>query len=146
MIEFGANQVETYFKNSFTAWSVNQLLEWRNESEGCLRILKQFAAEPAFIALTVIGVIETVVRTILAGLVKIFDLFVSDKSCIFTASDYLVDSVNTAGLGTCLAAFEILGNWYSHDGELETGRAICKSNDEFYKNYVRPVSDYRLCQ
>lgn len=143
MKNLGFYYEDLHLSRTFTVWSLNHVLLWRNESSCCPDRVRRVLVEPVFVLIGLIGVVETVVRAVLALLVKPVDLFVSEESCIADLSHYLINTTSIAALGVMFAMFECIANWYSPEDEERNTEIIRR---DYYKNYqdvILPLIEYK---
>ena len=107
---------------SLTFWTAHRLMKWRDEPSS--EPIKIAAAEIAFLGIALFGLIETIVRLVLALLLKPIDLFVSEESWFSNIYEYLPDGAALSGVSTVIAIEEIATNLLSEKTEVATGVSI----------------------
>ena len=128
---------------SFTYWSTNRVLEWRN-ADSDMQAFKVVVAEAAFLGLTVVGLIESIARIALLLLIRPVDLFVTDGSCIDAFYTYVLSSCSLSVFATFISITEIVTNLLSYKDELAINKSVSNALKWAEDRFLFALGSYRF--
>ena len=140
LIKHGATKQDIDDASSFSYSLGEKLLLWRDEGSWTRCI----AAEAAFLGVMLLGTIESLVRGVLALLVKPLDLFVTQDSLIGRVHLYLCMTCALSVLTSLISASELVTNFLPKEQEEDAKSSIFG----FWGNtmdFVEPFSQLKCC-